>query len=374
MINPPSGQPPRPGTSYAQNAEDILLNRIFRDLDDGFYVDIGAYDPVNGSVTKIFYDRGWTGINIEPGSIFRRLAAARPRDTNLQLAVLDFRGEVDFIEDLQDPGMSRVGISAAEDGGLRARDEVPRRIRCERLDDIVAHYAPNRLINFLKIDAEGTEARIVNPTDWTKLRPQVIVIEAVDTWTNDLNSEEWEPHLLASGYERVYFDGINLFFVRSEDADLRRHFAVPVNAIDGFEKFNTNLADARKQVADLRAENAVLLAERETLRAELTDALDDLRFRERLNAELVAERDRYFPGQTLAQRLRTGLSIRAILRRRRAHRATAAQRGGDMSARSLGDLHARAGALRDQLAEDPAELARSVESLMLILAARSPDA
>src|ERR1041384_3211716 len=78
----------RPGSqkllvSYAQNFEDVLLHRIFGNLARGFYVDIGASDPMIGSVTKIFYDRGWSGINIEPSSTFPRLAAARPRDVNL---------------------------------------------------------------------------------------------------------------------------------------------------------------------------------------------------------------------------------------------------------------------------------------------------
>ena len=32
----------------------------------GFYVDVGAHDPVQDSVTKLFYDRGWRGVNVEP--------------------------------------------------------------------------------------------------------------------------------------------------------------------------------------------------------------------------------------------------------------------------------------------------------------------
>ena len=53
--------------SYAQNQEDVLLRREFPDCTNGFYIDVGANDPVWDSVTKHFYDRGWHGINIEPG-------------------------------------------------------------------------------------------------------------------------------------------------------------------------------------------------------------------------------------------------------------------------------------------------------------------
>src|ERR1043166_2275289 len=70
--------------SYAQNFEDVMLNRVFRDRTDGFYVDVGAADPVNLSVTKWFYDLGWTGINVEPHpEFFEKLQAERSRDLNL---------------------------------------------------------------------------------------------------------------------------------------------------------------------------------------------------------------------------------------------------------------------------------------------------
>src|SRR5204863_5404282 len=54
--------------------------------------------------------------------------------------------------------------------------------------------------------------------------------------TNELVSHDWEPKIVSSGYTRAYFDGINLFFVRNEDAELLRHFDRPVNVLDWFGK------------------------------------------------------------------------------------------------------------------------------------------
>src|SRR5688572_4513997 len=51
-------------TSFAQNGEDVRLWRIFANQGPGFYVDVGAGDPTADSVTRLFYDSGWTGINI----------------------------------------------------------------------------------------------------------------------------------------------------------------------------------------------------------------------------------------------------------------------------------------------------------------------
>jgi hypothetical protein len=72
--------------SYAQNAEDVRLRRAFKDQSSGFYVDVGANHPIENSVTKHFYDSGWTGINVEPApGPFALIAKERKRDINLNV-------------------------------------------------------------------------------------------------------------------------------------------------------------------------------------------------------------------------------------------------------------------------------------------------
>ncbi len=60
----------------------------------GFYIDAGANDPSIHSVTKVFYERGWHGINIEPLSEhIADLQRERPRDINLRCAAGSSEGE-----------------------------------------------------------------------------------------------------------------------------------------------------------------------------------------------------------------------------------------------------------------------------------------
>src|SRR5687767_10524500 len=74
--------------SYAQNFEDVMIARLFPHDYCGFYIDIGAAHPTHLSVTKHFYDSGWSGVNVEPlPRFFQKLAAARPRDINLQAMI-----------------------------------------------------------------------------------------------------------------------------------------------------------------------------------------------------------------------------------------------------------------------------------------------
>ena len=67
--------------SFAQNFEDVILWRAFRNVDNGFYIDLGAGDPISDSVSHWFYRAGWTGIDVEPNSVyFEKLAASRSRN------------------------------------------------------------------------------------------------------------------------------------------------------------------------------------------------------------------------------------------------------------------------------------------------------
>src|SRR5262245_56098042 len=74
--------------SYAQNGEDIVLGRAFAGVEHGFYIDVGASDPVDDSVTFHFYERGWRGVNVEADAAeYEHLVAARTKDVNLHAAV-----------------------------------------------------------------------------------------------------------------------------------------------------------------------------------------------------------------------------------------------------------------------------------------------
>jgi FkbM family methyltransferase len=284
--------------SYAQNGEDVLLNRVFADVANGFYVDIGAYEPVEGSVTKAFSDRGWTGINIEPGEAFHRLAAARPRDINLHMAVLDRGGTVTFVQHAVDAGQSHV-----VQGPELPIDGVAHEVPCDTLAAILTEHAPERTIDFLKIDVEGAEVAIIHSTNWRAIRPTVLVIEATSPWSNQLANADWEPVLLAHGYKRVWFDGINCFYVPTEREDLLRHFVLPINVIDHWAPFDFGRAGLEAQRDSADAELKVMHAELKVMHAELeaTDAhLSAVQAREsELAAELAAEREK---GRLLAKR------------------------------------------------------------------------
>lgn len=232
--------------SYAQNFEDVILHRVFRDRQDGFYIDVGAMDPVFDSVTKSFYDKGWSGINVEPNEYFyNKLLAERPRDINLNLA-LGEREETRSLYVFERYGNSTFDESSRDrfvEQGHEAKEEI---VRVTTLAAVCRDYV-RRQIDFLKIDCEGWEKFVLKGADWDRFRPIVLVIEATAPGSTTPSWSEWEPFLIENAhYEIVYFDGLNRFYLRREYADLRSHFGPP-NIFDNFKPHGTEAAERSSQ-------------------------------------------------------------------------------------------------------------------------------
>lgn len=224
--------------SYAQNLEDVMLQRIFSNVEHGFYIDIGACDPVRDSVTYAFYQRGWTGINVEPHpGFFKRLQINRPRDINLDSLVSSQAGALDFVQ-VDGAGISSVNdqvITRANDLGFKVSRT---RKEATTLRAIEQQHCLGRTVHFLKIDVEGHEADVIAGADWRSFRPLVLVVEAVvesDQAQAASGVPAWDDVLLSAGYLFVWFDGLNRFYVRKENPELLSHFDRPVNVLDHFE-------------------------------------------------------------------------------------------------------------------------------------------
>jgi FkbM family methyltransferase len=241
--------------SYSMNGEDVLLQRVFAGQASGFYVDVGANSPHRFSNTKHFYENGWHGINIEPTRVFAEVERARPRDINLRLAVSDHDGFVEFHE-LVDSSLSSVEQRELPEHlapGFKTR------VAARTLASILDQHAP-AVIDFMSVDVEGHEAQVLRGNDWNKHRPRVLVIESTAVLSHRLVHEAWEEILLGADYRFAFFDGINRFYVRREDAGLLQHFAYPPTCL---EYQRVELFDALQTVADLerqlRRERAINL-------------------------------------------------------------------------------------------------------------------
>lgn len=224
--------------SYAGNLEDVMLWRIFKNIKNGFYIDVGACDPIIDSVTKVFYDHGWRGINIEPvEQYYERLCQERTEDVTLPVAAGAENGSLLFYE-IPDTGLSTLESDIAERHQKNGWTVVKRTIPVMTLSAICRDYA-KEIIHFLKVDVEGAEKQVLLGMDFQQYRPWVVLMEATIPLSQEENYEKWEPILLNSGYQYAYFDGLNRFYIADEKAaEIKPYFSVPPNLFDDYQRYS----------------------------------------------------------------------------------------------------------------------------------------
>jgi hypothetical protein len=227
--------------SYAQNFEDVILNRLFHNVPVGRYIDVGAYDPCIDSVTKHFYDKGWSGVNVEPVTRFHaKFEEQRPRDWNLNVVLGPKKGEVEFSE-WGDSGLSTycdtMDAKALTSLGLA---KTTHSVRMITLADVTSQL-DGQDVQFLKIDVEGAERDVLLGGEWRAFRPRVILLEAIkaklpgcDIYSFEPTWFEWEGLLFQHGYEFGLFDGLNRYYYRREEPSLRAPLSYPANVTDQF--------------------------------------------------------------------------------------------------------------------------------------------
>lgn len=226
-----------PFVSYARNAEDVVLARALRPDDQpGFWIDVGAADPVIDSATAAFSERGWKGINVEPcPTSFTRLLEERADDVNLSCALGARAG---FSKVYPGPeGQHRLTTLVAEIAELHYEtvDEAPApyEVEVRTLAEVVEQHAPP-VVDFLKVDVEGSERAVLAGADWATFRPRVVVVDATTPTSREMSVTDWEPTLLGNGYRFTLFDGLNRFYVADEAAALASDLSAPANAFDDF--------------------------------------------------------------------------------------------------------------------------------------------
>lgn len=258
--------------SYAQNFEDVVLWRLFRDLPTGVYVDVGAAGPVVDSVTKAFYDAGWSGLNVEPADHYADLLEeARPRDTVARVCAGAEAGKAVFhlvdgtgLSTMSDDGMTLLG-----DAGYRASEVV---MPVERLDKVMSEAGlSGREINFLKVDVEGLEEAALRGIDFTVWRPWVVVVEATKPNSTEPSHHGWEPYLLANGYSFCLFDGLNRFYLADEHAEYASRLSYPACVFDqpfvtaAYQDLHGHYSSAMETIRSLNAANDAQIRSHEDL-------------------------------------------------------------------------------------------------------------
>jgi FkbM family methyltransferase len=208
-----------PNKSYSQEGEDLILKRFFEDRTTGFYVDIGAYHPTRFSNTYLFYKKGWRGINIEPRPGSKKLFdRVRKRDINIEAAVSDEEKELVYYR-FNEPALNGFSknISMERDKleKFKIIDEI--KITTTALTKILENYLPPETrIDFMSVDVEGFDFKVLKSNNWIKYRPQFILTEDLNfnlqfpgksDAFNFMKEKNYE--LIAKTYNTLFFKDVS---------------------------------------------------------------------------------------------------------------------------------------------------------------------
>lgn len=191
--------------SYAQEGEDLIVNRFFDKQKKGFYIDVGAHHPKRFSNTYFFYKKGWSGINIDPmPEIMTKFKSVRPRDINLELGVSDKKRELLYYMFNESALNTFSKQLASQRDGFGSNKLIGEKlITISPLSAILKKYLkPNQSVDFLTIDVEGLDLQVLKSNDWSLYRPKLILVECLQTKTGNTSfqNDEIIEYLISLDY------------------------------------------------------------------------------------------------------------------------------------------------------------------------------
>jgi FkbM family methyltransferase len=212
-----------------------------------FFIDVGAFDGISFSNVRWAYDRGWSGLCVEPASVNYEKLERRYRGTTVQTvraAVADYVGEAE-LQVAEIPGSEAWGsdTSTLLDGQMKKWPSYrwsTERVPVRTLDSLLeCGQAP--AVDLISIDVEGAEAAVLRGFDLARYRPRVMIVE----YNEPSRRAELLRMVRPRGYAVAVDNGTDLFLVRAR----RSLVGVVRAALAGPEFSRRVLARVRTAVA-----------------------------------------------------------------------------------------------------------------------------
>ena len=157
---------------------------------DGYFVDIGAHDGVSFSNSKFFEELGWKGICVEPNSlIFNKLENNRNSSTQcIMKAISDKKSTENFtsIQHIDNKNDTTDMLSGLTDTfNVKAREDIDElknnsnyKVSEVKLEtDLFNNLIPYKEIDYLSVDTEGNELKILKSINFDEYNIKTITVE-----------------------------------------------------------------------------------------------------------------------------------------------------------------------------------------------------
>jgi len=206
--------------AYSQEGEDLVLNKLFENKQDGVYVDIGANHPLRFSNTHFFYKKGWRGVNIEPNpELYHSLQEVRAEDINFNIGISDEKDVLDYYM-FNEPALNTFSNKQADEYLQKKEYSLIKKIKVEvdTLENILSEIPSfkNKTIDFMSVDAEGFDLKVLKSNNFNKNSPTVILVEILGVGKiSQVFDNEVYVFLIEKGYD-LYLRTGNTFIFKKQ--------------------------------------------------------------------------------------------------------------------------------------------------------------
>jgi FkbM family methyltransferase len=201
--------------SYSQFNDDIFIKKFFKNKTTGTYVDIGCHHPFKLNNTYLLYKKGWNGLNIDLMKINIDLFNIwRPRDKNICSAISN-KNKISSVYIPNNNILStEISIQKSYANIIKKHHKNPfikKKILILTFKNILKNYKVDlEKFDFLKIDIEGEDYKVLKNINLKKYNPELICIE--DGIEKKENKNKITKYLKSVKYKLIYKSPINLFY------------------------------------------------------------------------------------------------------------------------------------------------------------------
>jgi FkbM family methyltransferase len=199
------------GAIFPPEQETRLVREFFQTRGKGFFVEVGANDPKEGSQSWHLEEAGWSGILVEPQpELAEKLRATRSAEVYAVACSSPDRAGSRMLLHMAGPFSSF--DSALVVTGIRPEATID--VPVKTLDDILIEARAPAPIDFLSIDVEGHELDVLQGFDLKRWRPRLILLE------DHVGGLAKHFFLNRCGYCLVRRTGLNGWYVPREQASV----------------------------------------------------------------------------------------------------------------------------------------------------------
>ena len=188
--------------TYSQFGEDKIIENFFGGY-IGTYVDIGCFHPIKYSNTALLNKKGWCGVNIDLNETSIKLFnACRKNDININACLSDKKQNVTIYMESEFSALNSIYAENYENFKFKNLKKI--KTQTKIFSDLIKND-----FDFLNIDCEGNDYKILKSINLKFYKPELINIEVYDDTKNNIYQ-----YLHQNGYELLIAKSVSHIFKR----------------------------------------------------------------------------------------------------------------------------------------------------------------